>query len=323
MLNSLFILRENGTCVYERHWIETNIDGQIFSGFITALSAIAIESMGEKLQSLKTVRDQRLAILKHKRSPIIGVIIADVRDNGLLLNKILQKILDRFYWLFQKEIEIDDASLMGKTKKFSKEIDIILKRKIAERSYISIIIGFLAATGLAFGIALLILLFGINFASGGGFQNTFIAPVFINLFDGAQPWEFLQIQQIAVIIMAIISLFFIMLFFGPGILGAYIAGSRKLGVINGILLIFGAYAVFASIQYVSLSLYSINLLQLFVGFSPILFILNILTGYFGGLLRERAKLWPIRGEEISEKVKHQVTDFVKKTFHLDNLRDSS
>ena len=65
MLNSLFILRENGVCVYERHWIETAIDPHLFSGFITALIAFAIESMGEKLQSLKLVKDQRLAILKH------------------------------------------------------------------------------------------------------------------------------------------------------------------------------------------------------------------------------------------------------------------
>jgi len=65
MINSIFILRENGVCVYERHWVETGIDPHLFSGFITALIAFAIESMGEKLQSLKLVKDQRLAILKH------------------------------------------------------------------------------------------------------------------------------------------------------------------------------------------------------------------------------------------------------------------
>ena len=103
MIHSLFLLRENGVCVFEHHWVRTVVDAQIFSGFITALSSFAIESMGENLQSLKLIKDQRLAILKHHRSPIIGVIIADVRDNGYLLNKILRKILERFYWLFRKD----------------------------------------------------------------------------------------------------------------------------------------------------------------------------------------------------------------------------
>ncbi len=323
VLHSLFILRENGICVFERHWIETDIDAHLFSGFITALSAFAVESMGKTFQSLKLVKEQRLAILKHPYAPIIGVIIADYRDNGYLLNKILEKILNKFYQIFQTEIKIEDASLIGKTKeKFPQEIDIILKGKTAERSFVSLFIGFLAGSGLSVIIILFILSWGINFAYGGGIQNLFFAPIFINLFDGMQPWEFLDIQQIAVIAMGLVFVFFLLTYFGPGLLGAYIAGNRKLGVINGLLSVIGGLLIALIFQNIQLFLYSINMLPVFVGFSPLIIILNILTGYFGGLLREIYRLYPLPGKDISEKVMKHVTILVKKTFpSLDKSED--
>ncbi|MHA1385573.1 MAG: hypothetical protein ACTSR3_17605 [Candidatus Helarchaeota archaeon] len=313
MLHSIFILRENGICVYEYHWTETKVDSQIFTGFITALSAFAIESMGETLESLKLVKDQRLSILKHHRSPVLGVIIADVRDSGVLLNKILQKILERFYWLFRREIEREDASLLGKTKDFHKEIEIILKGKVSERSIISLLFGYLVGTVMSIGIALIILFFGIDFAAAGGLQNAFIAPIIINLIDGMQPWEFLQVQQIAVMALGLVSLFFFMVFFGPGLMSGYIAGSRKLGVYCNLLLVIGSFITIALIQNIPLFLYSIDLRPVFLNFSPVVIILNILTGYFGGLIKERTKLWPIKGEEMSKKVKTQLTLIMKKT----------
>ncbi|MHA1378367.1 MAG: hypothetical protein ACTSRG_08285 [Candidatus Helarchaeota archaeon] len=315
MLHNLFILRDNGVCVFEYSWtnINSEVDGQIFSGFITALTSFAIESMGDSLQSLKLVKDQRLSILKHSRSSIIGVIIADVRDNGALLNKLLHKILERFYWLFRNEIEREDASLLGKTKDFYKEINLILRGKIAERSIISLIIGYVVGSILSIGIALIIFFFGIDFASAGGLQNAFISPIFINLFDGMQPWEFLQVQQIAVMAVGLVTVFFIMIFFGPGLIGAYIAGSRKLGIISNLFLVVGSGIMITLIQDIPLFMYSLNLVPIFINFSPIIIILNILTGYFGGYLRERERLWPIKGEELSEKVKNQINIFMKKT----------
>lgn len=314
MLNSIFILRENGVCLYERHWVKTEVDAQLFSGFIIALSAFALESVGEKLQSLKLVKDQRLAILKHKRSNILGVIIADIRDNNALLNEILQKILEKFYWRFRKEIESDDPGLVGKTYEFYREINLILQRKVADRNLFSSIMGYLVGSFLATLIALIIFGFGKDFAYGGGFQNQFVAPIVIDLTNGMQPWEFWEIQQISFIIVGIESLFFLIIFFGPGFLGAYIAGNRILGVRNGILLAVGSFITILIIQQVPLFVYAIDLVPIFIPFSPILLILNILTGYFGGYLRERTKLWPIKGEELSEKVKSQITILIKKTF---------
>ena len=129
-----------------------------------------------------------------------------------------------------------------------------------------------------------------------------------------QPWEFLQVQQIAVIALGIVSLFFFIVFFFPGLAGGFYAGSRILGVYNGILMIIASFIFCLIIGTIPLSFYSIDLLPVFLNFSPVLFSLNILTGYFGGYLRERFRLWAIKGEELSEKVKNQITIFIKKTF---------
>ena len=56
------------------------------------------------------------------------------------------------------------------------------------------------------------------------------------------------------------------------------------------------------------------MLPVFIGFSPLIITLNLLTGYFGGLLREINRLYPIPGKELSEKVIQHMTFLVKKTF---------
>ena len=66
--------------------------------------------------------------MKHE-SGVIGICIADGRDHDKLISSLMRKILDRFYQIFKKDVDVMAASLLGKTDKFGKEVDAILKHK--------------------------------------------------------------------------------------------------------------------------------------------------------------------------------------------------
>ena len=104
MLHSFFIFSEHGICLFAEHFIETQIDNQLISGFINALGSFATEALGSGMQSLRLQTGEQLSILRYKDGPIplLGMVIADSKDNDVLIQNILNEFLSEFCNLFQK-----------------------------------------------------------------------------------------------------------------------------------------------------------------------------------------------------------------------------
>ncbi|MHA1799139.1 MAG: hypothetical protein ACTSVY_11905 [Candidatus Helarchaeota archaeon] len=313
MIQSFFIIAENGICIYERHYTNVEIDAQIFSGFIRALSDFAIDSMGEELQQLK-IKGGRLSMVKHSFAPIMAVAIADDKDRGKLLYKILKVALLEFYDHYYKEIKKDDPALKMKTKEFNSVIDDIIKKRfgIADRSYISMLLGIIVGISLSSLIIILISFIFNLLAPGKDLFSTLIVDIKMDLTDGISALEFLYIQRIALVVVIALVTFFIAIFFGPVFFAGYFAGSRK----NGMLASLAHFGVVLLVVIIVGSIdilpnYQIQIIPLFISFTPLLITLNLVMGYLGGTIKENKKLWPLGSEELSEKLKREMSFFLK------------
>jgi len=312
VIQSFFIIGENGICIYERHYTNAEIDAQIFSGFITALGNFAIDSMGEELQQMK-IKHGRLSIVKHSFAPIIAVAIADDRDRGSLLYKILKVTLLEFYDRYYKEIKKDDPGIKAKTREFNPVIDDIIKKRfgIADRSYLSIIIGLLMAIGLS---SLIIFMFSmiLSFTNPGvDIMETIFGPIQIDLTNGMDVTEFEYIQRIALIVILVLVGVFISIFLAPVFLGSYYAGSTR----NGLIVSMAHFGITLLVVVGTGTIniipnYQVEIIPLFISFSPMLIALNVVIGYLAGAIKEYRKLWPLESEELSEKLKKEMHIFL-------------
>ena len=314
MIQSFFIIAENGICIYERHYSSAQIDAQIFSGFITALGNFAIDSMGEELQQLK-IKGGRLSMVRHSFAPIMAVAIADDKDSGTLLYKILKVILLEFYDKYYREVKKEDPGIKAKTQEFNEIIDDIIKKRfgVADRSYVSILLGLIIAIGLS---SLVIAGFGIFLSFLPENQDIFVGffgyDIVINTADGISVVEFLYIQRIALIVIVILMLFFMAIFFVPVYLGGYFGGSRR----NGLIIALAHFAVVLLVVVLVGSIdlipnYRVQIVPLFISFSPFLIALNVVMGFLGGNIKNNKKLWPLGSEELSEKLKKEMYIFLK------------
>ncbi|NHI93650.1 MAG: hypothetical protein EAX96_14275 [Candidatus Lokiarchaeota archaeon] len=314
MIQSFFIIAENGICIYERHYSNAVIDAQIFSGFIIALGNFAIDSMGEELQQLK-IKGGRLSMVKHAFAPIMAVAIADDKDSGKLLYKILKVVLLEFYDLYYREIKKEDPSIKTKTQNFDNIIDDIIKKRfgIADRTSISIFLGLFISIGLS---SLVIIGFAFFLTFLPDDQNIFTVffgyDISVITADGISEIEFLYIQRIALVVIIILMMFFLAIFFLPVFMGSYYAGSRR----NGIMISLGHFGTVFLVVFIVGSIdlipnYQVQIIPLFISFSPLLITLNLVMGIFGGYIKENRKLWPLGAEELSEKLKKEMYIFLK------------
>ncbi len=312
MIQNFFIIGENGICIYERHYTNAEIDAQIFSGFITALGNFAIDSIGEELQQMK-IKNGRLSIVKHSFAPILAVAIADEKDRGSLLYKILKLSLLEFYDRFYKEVKKEDPGIKAKTREFNVVLDDIIKKRfgIADRSPLSIAIGLILAIGLSSAI---LMLFAVTLAwlnPGADLMETFFGPIQIDLTDGMSATEFLDIQKVALVVILVLVGVFISIFFVPTFLGSYYGGSIR----NGLIISLGHFGIVLLVVIAIGTIdiipnYEVEIIPLFISFSPMLIALNMVIGYFGGTIKENRKLWPLESEELSEKLKKEMHIFL-------------
>ncbi|MHA1144310.1 MAG: hypothetical protein ACTSRW_06190 [Candidatus Helarchaeota archaeon] len=65
MFHSIYILKDNGVCLYTRHYKPGRADDQLISGFMSAFGSFATEALGSELQSIRLRTHERLSILRY------------------------------------------------------------------------------------------------------------------------------------------------------------------------------------------------------------------------------------------------------------------
>jgi len=258
-------------------------DSQIFAGFLSAIGSFAAEALGSGLQAIQLQTGEKLAIMRHE-SGIIGICVADGRDHDKLISALLKKILDRFYGMFKKEIEREDASLVGKTKKFDREVDEILKNKASSRADWKLVLG------LIIGFTLLAIL------SISVLNNTILShfpgPLFLAFVSN--PINILFFNSLGSSIgsiLALIMFFVAILFFIPSCIAGFLSGNRSRGLLAGIIITIGAYiALFLASFQINANL-GLDLRGWFLSLSPLIFFLTFSVSYSSGYIAERIFLY--------------------------------
>ncbi|MFX0133877.1 MAG: hypothetical protein ACFFDN_09545 [Candidatus Hodarchaeota archaeon] len=288
MIDKLYIMYQNGVCVFEKIYytsLETiKTDSQLFTGFLTAIGGFAAEALGSGLQSMHLQTGEQLAIMRHE-SNMIGICIADGRDHDKLISSLLKKILDRFYQIFKKEIDITDASLLGKTDKFGKEVDAILKNKASSRANWKMVLGIIIGFGL------------LGLLTYGFLNRTFLrnlpGPLFLAI--GSDPIYILFINNLGSSIggiLALIMFFVAILFFIPSVLTGFLSGNRSRGLIAGTIITIIAYITLTLATVQIKANLGVDLKGWFLSLSPLIFFLTLSVSYCAGYIAERIHLYP-------------------------------
>ncbi len=297
MLHSIYITLESGACIYARHYIDSRIDNQLLSGFIHALGSFANEALGSEMQSLRLQTGEQLSIMRypHGKFPIIGIIIADARDNTTLIRNLLLQILTEFYTIFRKQLEQDNASNITEFEEFRYTLDSILEGKVASRSNIKMLIGIIVGLVIVGIIVSSLIPLYIEVAN---FDMTSLGlPDIIFSDHDLSPTELQTLQSIVLVLVVVIMGFSCVVFFLPTFLAAYIAGNKKRGIWTAILfgISIGAILLIASPFIESFT--DVNAFLWYLAFSPLLLFLALVCGFYGGRLKERRKLYPLEEDE--------------------------
>ncbi|NVM03981.1 MAG: hypothetical protein HWN67_16740 [Candidatus Helarchaeota archaeon] len=287
MIDKIYIMYNNGVCVFEKIYytsLETiKTDSQLFTGFLTAIGGFAAEALGSGLQSIHLQTGEQLAIMRHE-STMIGICIADGRDHEKLISSLLKKILDRFYQIFKREIDIMDASLLGKTDKFDKEVELILKNKASSRANWKMGVGILIGFGLLALLTIVVLNRTIlQYLPGPLFLAIVYDPLYILFFN--------SIGSSIGAILSLIMFFVAILFFIPSVFAGFLSGNRNRGLFAGIIITIIAYLtlILATVQ-IKANL-GVDLKGWFLSLSPLIFFLTLSVSYCAGYIAERKYLY--------------------------------
>ncbi len=292
MLHSIYIITENGICIFAKHFIDIHIDNQLISGFINALGAFATEALGSGLQSLKLQTGDHLSILRYTDGPIplIGIVIADSKDNGILIRNILHEILTEFCTIFQRHLTESPVAEISKYGEFGHTVDYILADKISSRTNFKMFLGVLVGI-LTIGIIVLAFIPALFKLENLNPANLGVKDIIFS--DGFDPSDIEALQALTLRVIGALMLVFCTLFSLPTIIASYIAGDRKRGVWTAILLGISIGAILLISSPFVEEFAEINAFLWYLAFSPLLLFLALVFGYYGGRLKERKKLYPL------------------------------
>ncbi len=304
MFHSFFIVTESGICIFEQHFRrKSRVDSQLISGFINALGAFSVEALGSGMQSLQLQTGEHLYIYPYKKIStvgLVGIVIADSRDNSYLVKKILHQILDDFSMIFEKNLQTGSFSEITPYKEFRYNVTSILEGRIATRTRLKMILGVfvgLLIVGLIIAslIPMFIKLSTANIADLG------LPP--IDFSDNLSAVELQTIQAITLVIIGALMVFFLVVYFFPTFISAYIAGNRRRGIWAALLLGISIGTILLIATFTGPptgELSQVNAFLWYITFSPLLISLSLLAGIYGGRLKERRKLYPL--DEYQEKI---------------------
>ncbi len=293
MFHAIFFVLENGVCIFSKNFIASKIDSQLITGFLSALGSFATEALGSGMQSLKLQTGEQLSILKYSqgKTPLLGIVIADPRDNSKLIQNLLLQMLTEFHSIFQRQLESENTLNVNEFKEFGYTVDTILEGKVASRTrlkmYLGVVIGLLL-------MGFILLAFIPAFIKLSNFQIAQLDLPPIVFSDELDVVEMQTLQTIVLVLVGALMGFTCIIFFLPTFLAAYIAGNRRRGIWAAILLgISVALIILVATPSVT-QFIEVNIFWWYVTFSPLLLFIAIVCGFYGGRLKEQRRLYPLQ-----------------------------
>ena len=303
MITALYVVSEDGTCLYTYRTRETMVDEQLISGFLLAVKNIAKEAFLDKLQRLEMGINQLVYGYKEAEGvQLYAALISDARDNPDLLGEILEELLTKF--VTQYKDEIDKFLKKRIVSKTLKKFDDVIEESVEGRLRRFDILKPRNEKTFVLGIAISLILFNI------GFGIAFLLQDLFDIKDTAP-------QALAVWI-------FIACFFIPGSTAGAVTGDGRHGIRAAIIAII--------LGVISLSIIfrdQLSELGEGLGFSgqaaalglalALLFLSPAygLLGYFAGSYVERRSLYPLlEVEEYEEKEEEEKRGFKQKILNL-------
>ncbi|MHA1300980.1 MAG: hypothetical protein ACTSO9_16290 [Candidatus Helarchaeota archaeon] len=341
MIHSYYIINQAGIAIYSEHFVKSNVDEQLLSGFLTAIGSFSQEAIGGALQKLQIKTGEQMVLYFHEPSKLTIVAIANENDHSGLLQNLLKQIINEFYKTYRKYLK--EEGLFEDTSLFTKSSRTILAGKSARRGIKEIILGLFL--GLVVLIFLVLFTLGWFMEISGIFAKSIDDVVTINNLITQQiiqkmGWpdndlfSWLQGSILADLIidksaemqahffnMSFGTQLILILSFSPSaFLGGYIAGNRKYGKWIGFLFFGSAIAIMVLLIRGE----ALHQLLFYVAvYLPLILISCFVFGYLGGLIRERTFLYPLpserklesyKGEEIPQRGKLTALTYIFAVF---------
>jgi len=259
MIINLFIIdAESGVCIYSYIYRKSIfVDENLLSGFLTAMGSFAQETFKTGLQTIQIQNGRKLSFYVETAHKLTICAVADDRDNNVLLENILNELCERFIVKYSEALNSSARNDTRTYHTFDTEIENFLKSKIKPRNKKSMIFGLIGGSVSLIGFLILI---------------TMIIGGLIQILD----YEWLAL---------FIFLYFSSILAISTFIAGFIAGNHKVGFKTGLINFF---------ILISLILIIIpDLLNLLIYVLPFAFIVCMASGYSGGLMMDKRKLYPL------------------------------
>ncbi|HME54794.1 MAG TPA: hypothetical protein VKM55_21495 [Candidatus Lokiarchaeia archaeon] len=283
MIENLFVVTETGICVFAYHAegsSRLNLDENLVSGFLSAITLFTQETFHESnLMKVEISRRKKIVIYNPPRDEAIRdqetlgtklriYAVTNFYDHDRLIKKLLKEIFTRFHEKFKNDLTRDHMNESSLFETFSNDINQMLAGKTYPRAKKQFRLGLIVAFILIAVPLVLEIYFGPDFTS---IENSGL--------------KYDEVIKFLVIVGSIAAA----VMFTSGVIGGYIAGSRKDAMRMGFTL--------AAIAFALIVLASFRQGITFFGIAVVLLVylglIGIVGCFIGGSFRDLRALWPV------------------------------
>jgi len=316
LIYNLFIINEQGICIYNHNFINQKIEPQLISGYLTAMNDFFFFFMLQDLNTISLFSD-KLVIYKEPATKLTIAALVNLFDNTSLVKKLLITIIDKFYELNKEFLRNESYNVKVKKNesKINDFVENLLKRKIMVRKKSKSITAFLISCVILIGFIIGFTQFFLGLLSA---NFLYMKTVFNALPVDFHPFNINFATSTFTIIAGFSTLFGTLITYVIGGLSiaalffGYFSGTRK-GALRKGLALFIIDVITSSILLVIIDPGNYFLIIFFLIFvltfiyAPIL--ITSYLYYLGGILRERSKLYDIPKIQKIKKIEEMPDNF--------------
>lgn len=153
MIQAIWIITETGQSIFSHKYVQLDIDDQLISGLLVAFDAFSSESGIGGIQQITGEDNQ---FVYGSSGKLLVAAIADNRDNGVFVEKLMRKIANIFQEKYANYLHDTSFVDLNVFNGFEEEIDNILLNKIYNRGAVSTLFATFVSLALAVGVFILL-----------------------------------------------------------------------------------------------------------------------------------------------------------------------